>query len=208
MGRNAKTQKTKKVTKVTDIDPLNKIMVHIYPKRTESEVYLSQSFDITKLLKFIESKRQANPETKMTLFHCMVAIMLRILKERPVMNRYITGGALFQRNFISAAFVSKQKLEGNTKEQLMLLTAKDDMTIDSISKTIVGDIKAVQDKESSNEGFNDIVKFLSRFPRLLLIFMSKILRWLDYWGHAPRSLKDGDPNFSSVLITNLGSIID
>ena len=34
----------------------------------------------------------------------------------------------------------------------------------------------------------------------------RIIRWLDFWGLNPKAITDGDPNYSSVLLSNLGSI--
>ena len=34
----------------------------------------------------------------------------------------------------------------------------------------------------------------------------RIIRWLDFWGLVPKTLQDGDSNFSSVMFSNLGSI--
>ena len=33
-----------------------------------------------------------------------------------------------------------------------------------------------------------------------------VIRWLDFWSLLPRALSDGDPNFSSCFLSNLGSI--
>ncbi len=34
----------------------------------------------------------------------------------------------------------------------------------------------------------------------------RIIRWLDFWGVNPKALTDGDVNYATVLLTNLGSI--
>lgn len=34
----------------------------------------------------------------------------------------------------------------------------------------------------------------------------RIVRWLDFWGINPKALTDGDSNYASVLLSNLGSI--
>ena len=46
----------------------------------------------------------------------------------------------------------------------------------------------------------------AKIPRLILIPVMRIIRWLDFWGVNPKALTDGDPNYSSVLLSNLGSI--
>jgi pyruvate/2-oxoglutarate dehydrogenase complex dihydrolipoamide acyltransferase (E2) component len=34
----------------------------------------------------------------------------------------------------------------------------------------------------------------------------KVIRGLDFWGVNPKFLTDGDPNYSSIFVSNLGSI--
>ena len=34
----------------------------------------------------------------------------------------------------------------------------------------------------------------------------RIIRYLDFWGINPRFLTDGDPNYTSIFLSNLGSI--
>ena len=46
----------------------------------------------------------------------------------------------------------------------------------------------------------------AKLPRLLLIIVFRIIRWLDFWGLMPKALTEGDTNYSTVLVSNLGSI--
>ena len=46
----------KDARRVRDMDGLHCIMMHIMPKRTESEVYLEFPMDVTDLLPYIEEK--------------------------------------------------------------------------------------------------------------------------------------------------------
>lgn len=55
------------------------------PNRTDCEVYLNDTIDVTELMQYIEKK---NTEYKMTLFHCAVTGLARMIKERPMMNRF------------------------------------------------------------------------------------------------------------------------
>ena len=47
---------------------------------------------------------------------------------------------------------------------------------------------------------------LAKLPRLLLMFIVWTVRVLDYWGINPDFLTDGDPNYTTILVSNLGSI--
>ena len=76
---------------VKDAPGINVVMSCLYPKRTDSEVYLHLEVDITDLLRYIEEKNGPGAEYKTTLFHCIVAIVARAVNERPKLNRFVQG---------------------------------------------------------------------------------------------------------------------
>ena len=60
--------------------------------------------------------------------------------------------------------------------------------------------------EHSTGGVDSAIDAFAKIPRLLLMFVIRCIRWLDFWGLVPKSLTEGDPNFTSVFLSNLGSI--
>ena len=52
---------------VRDVPGLQTIMTHLMHSRTECEVYMNDTFDVTDVLKFIEKKNLEHPEYKTTL---------------------------------------------------------------------------------------------------------------------------------------------
>ena len=191
---------------VRDVPGLQVIMGHMLPNRTDCEVYLHERFDCTELLKYIAEKNAGHPDYKTTLFHCLVMTVARMVKERPKMNRFVAGRRTYERDDISLAFVVKRRFTDNGEEALYFYTAKDGDTIDSLSKQIVGDVKETRKSESSTGGIDAVIDRFAKIPRILLMFILRIVRWLDFWGLVPNALREGDPNFSSVFLTNLGSI--
>ena len=191
---------------IRDISGLNTIILHIMPKRTESEVYLSDKIDATELVKFIERKNAEHDNYKTTVFHCFVLAVARMLRERPKMNRYVQGRRIYERDEISLTFMAKRRFADDAEESFMMVVPKDTDTIDEISHQIYGDVREVRKSEHSTGGIDSVVDGFAKIPRLLLMLIVKIIRWLDFWGRVPKALKDGDSNYSSVLLSNLGSI--
>lgn len=76
---------------VRDVPGLQSVMANLMPNRTESEVYLHETLDVTELLRYIEKRNEGEPEYKTTLFHCFILGLARMVKERPMMNRFIQG---------------------------------------------------------------------------------------------------------------------
>ena len=88
----------------------------------------------------------------------------------------------------------------------MMVVPKDDDNIDTVSHKIYGDLTEVRRHEHSTGGMDATVDSFAKIPRLLLMLVIRIIRWLDFWGLVPKALKDGDSNYSTVLLSNLGSI--
>lgn len=190
---------------VRDMPGLNVIMTCLMPKRTEAEVNLTQEIDITELLKYLNEKNASHPDRKTTLFHCFVTMVARVVNERPVLNRFIQGARVYERDEITISFVAKRRFTDHSEESLMVYKAKADDTLDSISNHIIGDVREMRSRDGA-VGIDDILDKLAGLPRLLLMLVVKIVRWLDFWGKVPSFLKEGDPNYTSVLLSNLGSI--
>ncbi|MDO4621990.1 MAG: 2-oxo acid dehydrogenase subunit E2 [Eubacteriales bacterium] len=191
---------------VKDNPGLNTIMAFLWPNRTDCEVYLHDTVDCTELLKYLEKRNEGKTEEKMTLFHCTVTALARMFYERPKMNRFVQGGRTYERYDKLLSFVAKRRFTDHAEETLMVLNAKPEMTVDDISRKIIGDVRESRKSEKATGGVDELLDTLAKFPRLFLLIFIRCIRWLDFWGRVPKSLTDGDPNFTSVTLSNLGSI--
>ncbi len=185
---------------------LQTVMGYLLPKRTDCEVYLNELIDATELVRFVDKKNAEHPEYKTTVFHCAIVAMARMLRERPLLNRFIQGYVLYERDEISISFVVKRRFADSAEESLMVLVPKDEDTIDTVSRKIVGDVKETRKSEHATGGIDDLLDKFAAIPRPILIVVIRIIRWLDFWGINPKFLTDGDPNYTTILTSNLGSI--
>lgn len=191
---------------VRETPGLQTVMGHLMPSRTDCEVYLNDTIDATELVKYLEEKNASHPEYKTTLFHCAIVGLARMVRERPLMNRFIQGHRIYERNDISLSFVCKRRFTDHAEEALMFLVPKDEDTLDTVSRKIVGEIRETRKSEHSTGGVDKTLDVLAKMPRLLLMLIIRIIRYLDFWGVNPKFLTDGDPNYSTILCSNLGSI--
>ncbi len=185
---------------------LQTIMGYLWPKRTDCEVYLSDKIDATELMTYLEKRNAEHPEYKTTLFHAAVTGMARMVKERPLMNRFIQGYRLYERNEITISFVVKRRFADGAEESLMVLKPKDEDTLDSISSRIVGNVRETRKSEHSTGGIDEVLDKFAKLPRFVLIPVIRIIRWMDFWGVNPKAVTEGDPNYTTILTSNLGSI--
>ena len=191
---------------VDDVTGLNIIMGHIMPNRTDAEVFFQDVFDVTDLMQYIAKKNEEHPNYKTTIFHCIVFAVAKMVHERPKMNRFIQGRRTYERDEIIMSFMAKRRFADGADEAFMNIRPKDDDTLDTISHRIYGDVREARKSEHSTGGIDSVVDGFAKIPRLLLMLIVRIIRWLDFWGLNPKALTEGDSNYSTVLLSNLGSI--
>ncbi|MBR2582599.1 MAG: hypothetical protein IKD61_04335, partial [Oscillospiraceae bacterium] len=191
---------------VREVTGLQCVMTNLMPNRTDCEVCLQDKFDVTELVTFLEKKNASHPEYKTTLFHCILVAVAKMIRERPYLNRFIQGRRTYERYGISLSFVAKRRFADGAEESLMVLTPGDEDTLDTVSRKVVGDTKEMRKSETATGGIDATMDVFKKIPRLLLMFIIRCIRWLDFWGLVPKSLTEGDPNYTTVLLSNLGSI--
>ena len=195
--------KRKDAIEVRDPDPFHSIVPYVMPKRTESEVSTDVEIDVTDLLEFIRTQNETNG-TGYKLFHCICTAIARTIYHRPKMNIFISGRKYWMRNDITLSFVAKQQFADDALETLMTLKVTEDMNLDQISGIILGDVSKA--RNAGNNSLDKTMKFVGSLPRFVLEILFWILARMEYHGIFPEDLKKGDPNYTTCLLSNLGSI--
>lgn len=199
MGSN----KRRDGVRVKGLDGYHNILPYVMPKRTEAEVSLTEEFDVTDLVKYM-AERNEKEGTNLKIFHAICTAVARTIYHRPRLNWFISGRYFYQRKDITLSFVVKQKFRDDGDETLMFMKVEPDMNFDSVSRLILGDVEKVR-KEKSND-LDKLMDFVGSLPRPFLEVFFGTLKRLEYHGIMPKGLTDGDPNYSTVLLANLGSI--
>ena len=192
---------------VKDAPGLNVIMSCLYPNRADCEVCLRKELDITEVMKYIEEKNKDNPDSKLKFFHCIITMMVRIINQRPYLNRFVRSGRIYERDEISVSFIAKRMFNDQAEEALVTYIARADDNIDKVKSFILGEVKEVRkDKKPKKKSLDNTINNFAKLPRFLLLPITGFVRWLDKWGWVPKGFTKGDPAYTTLLISNLGSI--
>ena len=191
-------------TLVRDNDPLHFFMPYLYPNRADNEAVLQEEVDLTALNAFLAEKNKGRSTDKYTLMHAVCTALVRTITLRPKLNYFIKGNRLYKRNDISLSFVVKKQFADTGKEALAFRKFGPETTIDTLHQTIMEEIHDCRSDKIDNSTAG--MEFFTHFPRWLMRIAIRILFLLDYYGRVPQSLIKADPNYSTVLISNLGSI--
>ena len=186
-----------------DLDSLHFITGILYPNRCDNEAYISQRVDLTPIKAYIAEKNET-ADFKYTYFHIVVAALIKTITLRPKLSRFIVNGNFYQRNEVSASFVVKKQFSDHAAEALAMLHAKPTDTMETIHNYIRDQVTDCRSEkvDSSTESMDTF----NKLPRWMSKTGVKFVMWLDKHGWVPSSLIETDPYYSSVVISNLGSI--
>ena len=186
-----------------DVDGLHAMFPYVMKNRTDAEVMAQEEIDVTDLLDWMKKENEENG-TNYKIFHAVCTAIAKTMYHRPLLNRFISGRYYWQRKEISLSFTAKRQFADGAQESLVFMTAKDDMVIDDFSKKILGDVTKM--REAGKNDLDDLMDKIAKFPRWFMEIFFWIVYRLEYHGIMPKALTDGDSNYASIFLTNLGSI--
>ncbi len=189
-----------------ELDPMHYIVPLLYPNRCDNEAFISERIDLTNVNAFLEKKNADDPEYRYNLFQLIVTAVAKTVTLRPKLNRFIANKSIYQRNELSAAFVVKKLFDDEGAEGLAFLHLKDEDDLESIHQAIYKEVSARRSDDDRGDASTDSMDMFNRMPRWLSRFIVSIICWLDKHGWVPQSLIATDPYYSSIVLTNLGSI--
>lgn len=189
---------------VRDLDGLHFIMPLIYPNRADNEAFIMERVDLTNARAYLDRKNAEKPAFHYTIFQLITAAILKTVYLRPKMNRFIANKTLYQRSYLSAAFVVKNQFADNGSESLAFFYADGKTTLEDLHEKIrklVTEFRAGHEDQSS-----DVMDLLVKMPHFISRAIVRFLCFLDRHGWVPQSIIETDPNYSTIFLTNLGSI--
>lgn len=190
--------------RVRNMSGLSQICIDLKPNRSVSDVYINQKMDLTNLCKYIDLKKKSGES--ITFFHAFVTGIGKLFYNRPYLNRFISNRHLYEHNDVSIAFVAKVAFDDKAEEMMIITKIDPKDNIKSISKKISGQVDAIRNKKVKKEGANSAIDVLGKLPNILRIPVVGLFKWCDKKGILPGSLVQDNIYYSSIILSNLGSI--
>ena len=187
-----------------ELDSLHFITGIIYPNRCDNEAYISERIDLTAINAYLAKKNETETDFPYTMFHLIVTALLKTITLRPKLNRFIVNSNFYQRNEVSAAFVVKKQFSDRGAEALAVLHSREDNTLEDVHAYIRQQVTECRSEkvDASTAGMD----MFNKMPRWMGKAIVRFLMFLDRHGWVPSDLIATDPYYSSVVISNLGSI--
>ena len=155
----------KDMRRVKDIPPMSIITPYIMTNRIGSMNLMRDSISVSKIDKYIKEK-QAEGMTNLTLMHVLMAAYIRLISQRPQLNRFIRGQRVWTRNSIEIALTIKKEMNLNSPDTVVKVTLSPDATIKEVYEkfnTIIEEYR--QNPESE---FDSVGGALSYVPGIIL----------------------------------------
>lgn len=184
-------------TRVKNLSPLREMMPYLFPRRNDAVVYFEQEIDVEQALKYLEGK-------DLTFFHLVITGIVRALHLRPGLNRFVSGGKIYQRKNITVSFAVKKEKKDEGRITPVKIECNGEETLSTMAQKINAVIgQGRGKKDTTSEAELNLMRFLPGFLiRILLWFY----RWLDGIGLLPYAMVKKDPLYCSIFLANIGSL--
>ena len=189
--------------KIKSLDPVFRVIPHVMKERSDAHVYFSQDIPIKSLDEYIAKKEQEG--IKMSYMNIIYAALVRMLAEKPSLNRFIMDGRTYARHGIHISLAIKKGMTEEAEETTVKIPFKGTENIFEVKEML--DSTIAKNKEISNQNNTDkLIKFLSYVPNWLYKLIVNILMYLDKHGMMPKFIIELSPFHTSAFLTNVGSL--
>ena len=189
--------------KLKTVPPFFRVIPNVMLERSDSQVYFKQDIILKDMDAYIDKK--AEEGIKLSYMNIIYASLVRILAERPYLNRFAMNGSLFARNKIYVSLAIKKNFSDEGQETTIKLPFDGTENIFEVKEKLDSAIEKNKDNSTSNN--TDILaKAFSLVPNGAIRVAIKILSFLDRHGAMPKAVISASPFHTSVFLTNVGSL--
>lgn len=186
------------------VAPYRRIMPFLMRTRAESAVLFEQRLNIGDTLRFLREFRLDHPDSPATFLHVVTAAAVKTLDLHPSLNRFASGGRLYQRDGIWISYSAKQELvEGSP---VMVLKRRFDPAegFPDVVSRMRGELGVARSGKRSTT--DKELGAILRLPAVGVRALVGLERAADSLGLLPGAYIRNDPLFASMMIANLGSV--
>lgn len=188
--------------RLRSLPPMQFMMPYIMKVRADSQNHFEDVIDITNIEHYLDAKHREG-YTDMTLLHVMLAAYVRVVSERPALNRFIAGQKIYARNKIECVMTVKKEMTLESPDTCIKVAFDPRDDIFNVYKKFQ---ITLHEATSGPSSFDQTAATLVKLPGLILRSAVGILRFMDYFGKLPRMLLDVSPFHGSMIITSMGSL--
>lgn len=182
---------------------MSAISPFVMVNRNGSSNFISDTVTTVPIDEYIKQKREEGME-HLTLMHVIIAAYIRLISQRPQLNRFIRGQRVWTRRSVEIALTIKKEMSIDSPDTVIKVVFQPSDTIEEVYEKME---KAITDYRNDPGGdFDNTARWFSYIPALLLKFTIWFLKTLDYFNLLPKFLQKVSPFHCSMFITSMGSL--
>ena len=185
------------------LTPIERIMPHVMPKRSDAQVFFTDDIDCTAIDAYIAEKKAQGIE--MTYLDIFVAASVRLYAKRPALNRFVMGGRIFANEKIWVSMALKKSLRDNEPSTTIKIPFTGHENIFEVKEMFDEQIRVNKAAENEN-GTDKLMGVLTRIPNWVMALAFALIRAFDKVSLLPTALTDVSPFHGGLFITYLKSL--
>jgi len=189
--------------KLKSIAPFDKMFPYLIDRRCDAQIFSKQIICTDPIDAYIRQKRQE--KVRLSYLHVFVAAYLRVIAQRPKLNRFVMNCQLYARTGISVSMVVKHSLEDTASETTIkfAFTGRENIfDVIDIINTKIDEVKHAPDKDDADKLVSRIMSMPGFTKKTLVSFIKN----LDRHNLLPGSILDVSPFHATLFISYLKSI--
>ena len=159
--------KEKEFRRVKTISPMSAVIPFIMVNRTGSQNFISDSVDIEKVEKYIKEK-QTQGMQNISMMHVMIAAYIRLVSQRPALNRFIRGQRVWTRKNVEVSLTIKKEMSLDSPDTVVKITLPPSATLEDVYTALNNEI--VSYRANPGGDFDDTARAFTRLPGLIFKF--------------------------------------
>ena len=187
---------------VRDEVPARLIMPYLMPVRNQSLVFQDSTYRIAAARAWLRAYNRAH-HPRATLFHLLAYACAVVLHARPRLNRFVSGGRIYQRRGVDISFVAKEEFTDEGAEATVKVGLTPHEPFRDWSTRMSG---LVDEARQVERRVDKEIGLVMRLPGPVITGLVALARALDRWNLYPWFMIKDDPMFASLFLANLGSV--
>ncbi|MDD4715363.1 MAG: 2-oxo acid dehydrogenase subunit E2 [Oscillospiraceae bacterium] len=190
--------------RVRTLPPMNYISPFVMKARNDAYVLFENRIELGQIEEYIRGKRRKGMRS-FGFMHVIISAYVRVLSQRPALNRFISGQRIFQREEIVLSMMIKKSMSLNDQETGIKTIFQPEDTIYDVYRKLDNSIQFAKEEGDSTD-LDNVARVLVHLPALVLRFFVGVMGILDYFGIMPKALNRTSPFHASIFFSNLGSL--
>jgi hypothetical protein len=189
--------------RVRKVDAVFRVIPYILRTRMDAQNFFEEKIPIDHIEAFIKKHKENIPD--LSLMHVVMAALVRVISQRPHLNRFVVWNKIFARNHLNFSIAIKRSLTDAGEETLIKpCFMPGDTLIDVVRKT--KEIQLANQQQGTQNASDLISKILGMLPDGLMRVVVWLMLWSDKVGMLPKFINEASPWHCSIFLTNIGSI--